>query len=86
MNLLFLLMVIVSVSLFACSIVLLNMLFTRNTRIDELEKMLNQAGNDASSNKRSLESLKETHESERERLQQTESELSDLRKDLCSDT
>lgn len=57
------------------------MLLKRDEKISKLEKMLNQAGQEASSSKRAVESLKETHESSHVRLHQTESKMLDLRKE-----
>ena len=76
-----LLLILAIVLIIACS-VLGYVLLERNKKIGQLETMLNQAGQEASASKRSLQSYKETNESERERLDQTESKLSKLLKEI----
>ena len=75
-------LLILSVVLGILCMALLFMFLKRSERVDKLETMLNQAGSEASSSKRSLESLKEKYTSDCGRLEETESELTDLNKDL----
>jgi DNA repair exonuclease SbcCD ATPase subunit len=76
-----LLLILAFLLIVSCTIFFITLL-KRNEKISQLEKMLDQAGRDASSSKRSLESYKETHESEREHLHQAESKLSKLMKEF----
>ena len=80
MDVLLLLTILLSVALLACGVVLI----TRFKRISQLEAMLNEAGSEAAKHKRSLESLKGTHESDRDHLHETESKLSELQKEISN--
>ena len=67
--------------LIAC-IALSLFLFKDSKKISQLEEKLDQAGREASANKRSMESYKEKHDSESESLNQAESKLSELSKEI----
>ncbi len=62
--------------------ILLFLLYQNINKVGKLEGMLNQAGNEATSSKRSLESLKGEQESHFERLRKAESAASDLQKEV----
>ena len=80
MNLVSILAVTIAVVFLISSILLFVNLGGSKKRIEELERLLNQAGNEASSSKRALEASEEKHKSTIEQLKQAERKQSDLEK------
>ncbi len=78
-------LIILSLTLIVVCIVLTIVLLKRADRIKDLEKKLNQAGQEASSSKRSLESVQRSRESDISELRsKSDSELAELQKKVSA--
>ena len=76
-------LIIVCFLLFLGCVALLFLYNKRSEKISELEELLNKAGSEAASSKRSLESLKREHESNSEQARKAAgAEVSELKKEI----